>query len=1159
MSFLIISPYSTNLVYYNAVWSGFNSSANILKIAHSIKVAKDNDAQTLINLLGANVGLSAANPPTAFTTTIQDATSYNDVFAEAMYDTGVPLVTSGGGSTISPGLGIPTHVGMDDYTSGYEAALKMAGLGSHYGMCIQHSSSASAQARCAGWFAGYQAFYGSGVQFTTAFNSSNPQSNPYCLLVSASKVTASSDLSTKLTTTRTDVDAIIISSGQLMDVVIAALATVKTATPSRVIRFATYDFTTASAARVASLDVTFAVHQQEVFLGFLAVAYMYTLAAVNETAIVGAALTGPIFVESSNVAFFTDTLNNLGTILAAPQTHRLAVILHGNDRDSEMPIVLRGIQDAANAWGYAIQEEYHTFSATTSFVLATFNDYLTQVFAGCGSSPTANKPCPQGVIISRANDAFVAAAKTKADQYSVALAVIGIQKDADHTALNDVNNLVFEVGASDYELGWTAAQYLYNSTGSLSPLCFYHDGFVSGYMDRCLGMTDYYSSQGIILGGPSTFVFVDAEYASNAYTALASAILSNANVDGILLASSATVNSYRAWLQKNSHAGGLPTPSSIKAKAVVALGKSADVVAALNAGEISRAFMTQPYATGFYATYHLAIKMNTAITGLKNWYLKTGPLERAYGCPRGYALIPDNPLYGVQPNSSFASFGSLCQPCPQHTYNRFDDDPQGCIPCGVGFYNNITGGYGCGSGDDGFGKLAYPAQCPTTAEIKITKYTATSKALAGLGIAGAAISASMCVALIVFRDSARIKSSGAYFSALITLGSALGCLSVLTFAAAPTTATCTATVWLLALAVTMVLSNLIVKNYRIFKIFFNRRAAKAAQGSWKLVVQAIGLTAVTVVILIAWTIASPPSPYLVQTGARNYYVCLSPSPNHEIFLGLLFGWNGILILAGLAVAYLTRNISSVFAESRNIALGIYNILITSVIALGAGFLAGDAVDFNFKLLLVSICIIIGSLVAPGLLFGKRIWDTVVAKATDKMDEESGGSSGGQAQTILAGAAGAKRKSSIAGTAIEFEKATVIEIPDCSVLQSGFVAAWSRKNVFFVNAGKRQMVWFVDASIGGDSGTVSTDAAKSILIDLANYSAKADSATSTVTFTHKTKTNKRAADYSYTLQLEEQQFHKVSARYCGDGTSAADGSAGVRRSVLASRIAEDEDV
>ncbi|KAJ3144764.1 hypothetical protein HDU86_001499, partial [Geranomyces michiganensis] len=749
------------------------------------------------------------------------------------------------------------------------------------------------------------------------------------------------------------------------------------------------------------------------------------------------------------------------------------------------------------------------------------------------------------------------AAKVYADQFDVAIVVIGIQQDSDHVALNDVNDNIFEVGASDWELGYKAGEYLY-STGARSPLCFYHDSFVAGYIERCQGMTDFYATKSISLGA-SSFVFVDAAYASTAYTQFAGPILSSPNIDGILLASSATVNSYRAWLGTMGASGGLPRPSSIKSGAVVALGKNEGVVAALNAGEISRAFMTQPYATGFYATYHLAIKMNTAITGIKNWFLKTGPLERSYGCPRGYQLVAGNPLYGVQPDSGFTSFGSLCSPCPQHSYNRFDDDPQGCIPCSIGFYNNITGGYGCGNGNDGFGKLAYPTQCPTTSEIKITKYTAAGKAMAGIGAFGAALSAAMCAALLVFRNSPRIKSSGAYFSALITLGSALGCLSVVTFAAEPSKATCTATAWLLSLATSMacyrtVLSNLIVKNYRIFKIFFNRRAAKAAGSNWKLILQATALTGVTLVILIAWTVSNPPLPYLIQSGTRNYYVCLSPSPGHEIFLGLLLGWNGILILAGLGIAYLTRNISSVFAESKNIALSIYNILVASIIALGAGFLAGDAVDFNFKLLLVSICILIGSLAAPGILFGKRIWDTILAKGTNKPDEENGSGETGQAQTLMHAAGGAARKKSIQGTAIEFEKAFVIEIPGCAVLQSGFIAAWNRKNVFFVNAGKRSLVWFVDANMGGESGVINADAANALQIDLSNYSGKADPTSSTATFTHKTKANKRAADYSFTLQLDEQPFLKIQERYCSEG--GPPGASGVRRSVLASRIAED---
>ncbi|KAI8817217.1 7 transmembrane sweet-taste receptor of 3 GCPR-domain-containing protein [Fimicolochytrium jonesii] len=1063
MSFMMLSPYSTNLVYYNAIWGGFNSSANILQVDHTVKVATDSDASTYIKLIDANVGSSASTSPTGFTMTIQDATAYVDVLNDAMYNNGPVFVSAGGGSTVSPSLGVPTHVGMDDFQSGYEAALKMASLGSQYGMCILHSSgSASAQARCAGWFAGYAGYYGPNVMFSSSFNGSDPTANPYAIVLSSSSATASATLSKILTTTRTDVDAIIISSGQLMNIVLTSIQTVRSTLPSRVIRFGTYDFVAGVVPYIASNQITFAIHQQEVFLGFLSVAYMYTLAAVNETAIAGAAQTGPIFVTNSNLGFYNDTLNNLNKILAAPKPYRISVILHGNDRDAEMPIVLRGIQDAATAWGYAIQEEYHTFSATSSFSASVFDGYLVSVFAGCGSNPAVNKPCPQGLIISRPTEGFLAAAKVYADQYSIAVVVVGLQKEADHTALHDTDQRFFEVGANDWELGYTAAKYLY-ATGSRNPLCFYHDGFVSSYMDRCQGMIDYYAEQNAPLN-LQTAVFVDAEYAANADITFTTSITPGANTDGILLASSATTTSYRSWSKRKASPS---ANANIKAGAVVAVGKSADVVAALSSGDIAKAFVTQPYATGFYATYHLAIQMNTGITGLKSWYLKTGPLERTYGCPRGYVLMPDKPLYGNQPNSSFLAFGALCSACPQHTYTRMDDDPHGCIPCNTGYYNNHTASWGCGSGDDGYGKLHYPDQCPTIAEMIVTRFTATSKGLMGIGIAGAIVSASMGVLLIVFRNAPRIKSGGAYFSALITFGSAVGCLSIVTFAAEPSTPMCTTTVWLLGMSVSTVLSNLIIKNYRIYKIFFNRRAARVSEGNFKVFMQAAGLTSVTMLILIVWTIVSAPTAMLVSAGSNNYYVCSSSSPGQGIFSGLLFGWNGILIVSGLAVAYLTRNISSVFSESKNIALGIYNILVMSLIAVGAGYLAGDAVNFNFKLVLVSICILVGSLAAPGLLFGKRIYETIMAKADNMPDEESSSGDGGGMKSMI-GAAGSRKKS-VAGAVLEFEKATVLELPDCSVLQSGLVAAWAKKTAYFVTIGTRSMAWLVDTNMGNASG------------------------------------------------------------------------------------------
>ena len=142
--------------------------------------------------------------------------------------------------------------------------------------------------------------------------------------------------------------------------------------------------------------------------------------------------------------------------------------------------------------------------------------------------------------------------------------------------------------------------------------------------------------------------------------------------------------------------------------------------------------------------------------------------------------------------------------------------------------------------------------------------------------------------------------------------------------------------WLLGLSVVSMISALIAKKFRIWRIFsspFKKKSIKDLE----LFVLWIVLVLPALVILIIWTIVSTPTAKLKEVDGEDHYVCdtggFTGPPGGYVFFFILVGYEGIVLAVGAFLSVVTRKVPALYNESKLLAVSIYNLIFLSVIVI----------------------------------------------------------------------------------------------------------------------------------------------------------------------------------------------------------------------------------
>ena len=206
----------------------------------------------------------------------------------------------------------------------------------------------------------------------------------------------------------------------------------------------------------------------------------------------------------------------------------------------------------------------------------------------------------------------------------------------------------------------------------------------------------------------------------------------------------------------------------------------------------------------------------------------------------------------------------------------------------------------------------------------------------------AAVGVLVCIGLSLYFHHNRlnpvVKKASPVFFQLMLFGIALLYLTVIVWAIDASQYSCFFHAWLPVLGFTLIMSNLLAKTYRIWKIFHNVKMTTLVITDRAL----LKFTALTLFINIGLLLG-----YTFVDGLPRDALRFVPELNgfdtvyvgctdldtfgRRLFVGLLFGFNIAMVLLGCIAAYLTRKVDSSFNESRFIGFAMYSILVTAVV------------------------------------------------------------------------------------------------------------------------------------------------------------------------------------------------------------------------------------
>uniref|UniRef100_A0A7S2UXD3 G-protein coupled receptors family 3 profile domain-containing protein n=1 Tax=Fibrocapsa japonica TaxID=94617 RepID=A0A7S2UXD3_9STRA len=230
----------------------------------------------------------------------------------------------------------------------------------------------------------------------------------------------------------------------------------------------------------------------------------------------------------------------------------------------------------------------------------------------------------------------------------------------------------------------------------------------------------------------------------------------------------------------------------------------------------------------------------------------------------------------------------------------------------------------------------------------------------------------VCLVWIVCYGQQRfLRSSQPLFLVLFTLGGWLCALSPLSSFGLNTDSRCVGMQWRFHLSFTVMIGSLLVKVYRVWRIFGNVKLQKikvTRQDSLKLLSCIVGAA---FVLLLAWTTLEKPGAYstveeIPNVGNVNSLVC----KREGTFRTVVIVYQVALVLVGCYLSFQNRHVSGDYAETTHIMASIYTIALISGIT---GIVASQDVALSLCVLVMGVGTALSSTLAVCILiFPKMI-------------------------------------------------------------------------------------------------------------------------------------------------------------------------------------------
>ncbi|XP_049954039.1 gamma-aminobutyric acid type B receptor subunit 1 isoform X1 [Schistocerca serialis cubense] len=207
---------------------------------------------------------------------------------------------------------------------------------------------------------------------------------------------------------------------------------------------------------------------------------------------------------------------------------------------------------------------------------------------------------------------------------------------------------------------------------------------------------------------------------------------------------------------------------------------------------------------------------------------------------------------------------------------------------------------------------------------------------------------------------------------------------------------CQARAWLLCTGFTLAYGAMFSKVWRVHRLTTKAKTDIKKVEPWKLYLMVTGFLLVDVVLLLTWQIYDPLQRRievfpLEDPVSTEDDVKIRPelehceSENNNIWLGVMYGYKGLVLVFGLFLAYETRSIKvKQINDSRYVGMSIYNVVVLCLITAPVTMVIASQQDASFAF--VALAVIFCCFLSMALIFVPKVIE-VIRHPRDKAESK----------------------------------------------------------------------------------------------------------------------------------------------------------------------------
>ncbi|KAG8195614.1 hypothetical protein JTE90_017911 [Oedothorax gibbosus] len=196
---------------------------------------------------------------------------------------------------------------------------------------------------------------------------------------------------------------------------------------------------------------------------------------------------------------------------------------------------------------------------------------------------------------------------------------------------------------------------------------------------------------------------------------------------------------------------------------------------------------------------------------------------------------------------------------------------------------------------------------------------------------------------------------------------------------------CQIRAWLLTMGFTLSYGAMFSKIWRVHRLTTKIKSDSKRVYSWKLYIMISVLLTIDVLILSAWQIFDPLRRKLevfpLEDPEELEDIKIEPqlehceSENQAIWLGIIYGYKGLLLIFGIFLAYETRSVKiKHLNDSRLVGMSIYNVVVLCLITAPVTLVISSQTDATYAF--VSLAIIVCSFLSMALIFIPKVMELI---------------------------------------------------------------------------------------------------------------------------------------------------------------------------------------